>query len=420
MQFPSAGSECSLLQIPVLLRASNALLYLEPLYGDHTIDRERGNITFGFGYPFSFSFYTSHTHRKMDETQPLLPNGQVPGTRTNGTLTEGTSQDNNTDLERILTNSDSDPQNWTTSYKWGITCLLAFTAFTVTFTCISVVPIASSIVADLDSHSGRHSSAGSAASVLLVTIWELGEAAGPLLIAPLSEIYGRYPVYNAANGLFIVSIALAALSQSTTLLIAARFMTGCAVASNVLNPAIIGDMFPTEQRGSAMSLVMLAPLVGGAIGPAIAGAVAQTVGWRKVMWMSFALSCFYGITFLCLFRETYRPAILRKAAMKMRLDPEAVKTAGEEGGEDGVVGASAKSPILASITRPARILWSSIVLQMLSLYGAVTFAFFYVLSTTLPDILQSRYGFPPALVGTSFLTFSKLLLKPTPPLQPPR
>lgn len=50
-----------------------------------------------------------------------------------------------------------------------------------TFTCIGVVPVAGRIVMDLE---GRESKSS---SVLLVTIWELGEAAGPLIIAPLSE-----------------------------------------------------------------------------------------------------------------------------------------------------------------------------------------------------------------------------------------
>ena len=99
-----------------------------------------------------------------------------------------------------------------------------------------------------------------------MTIWELGEATGPLFIAPLSELYGRFIVYNVANGLFIAGIVIGALSQGMELLIFARFLTGCAVAANVLNPAIIGDMFPSESRGAAMSAVMLAPLVGGALG----------------------------------------------------------------------------------------------------------------------------------------------------------
>jgi len=91
-----------------------------------------------------------------------------------------------------------------------------------------VVPVANIIVGDLNHGHGAKSS-----SVLLVTIWELGEAAGPLFIAPLSEIYGRYPVYNACNVLLIVGAAMSALSQSVGLLIFARFLTGCAVAANV-------------------------------------------------------------------------------------------------------------------------------------------------------------------------------------------
>ncbi len=103
--------------------------------------------------------------------------------------------------------------------------------------------------------------------MLLVTIWELGEAAGPLFIAPLSEIFGRWPVYNAANILFIVGVLISVLSQDVELMIFSRFFTGCAVATNVLNPAIIGDMFSSDERGSPMSAVMLAPLIGGAVGP---------------------------------------------------------------------------------------------------------------------------------------------------------
>ena len=134
-----------------------------------------------------------------------------------------------------------------------------------------MVPIANRIIKDLNH--GKKPQVHSASSALLVTIWELGEAAGPLLIAPLSEVFGRYPVINGCNILFITFTLMGALSQSTSLLIVARALTGVTVASNVLNPAIIGDMFESDHRGSAMSLLMLAPLIGGAIGPAISGAI---------------------------------------------------------------------------------------------------------------------------------------------------
>lgn len=129
-----------------------------------------------------------------------------------------------------------------------------------TYTCIGIVPVAGDVVKELKGHKDRE------AAVLFVTIWELGEATGPLFIAPLSELFGRFVVYNVANCLFITGIVMTALSQELGVLIFARFLTGCAVAANVLNPAIVGDMFPSESRGAAMSAVMLAPLIGGALG----------------------------------------------------------------------------------------------------------------------------------------------------------
>ena len=260
------------------------------------------------------------------------------------------------------------------------------------------MPIAQDIVSDLEGRRDR------SAAVLLVTIWELGEAAGPLLIAPLSEKYGRYPVFNAANVLFIVSLAIAVSSQGAGLLIFSRFLTGCAVASNVLNPAIIGDIFPSESRGTAMSVVMLAPLLGGAVGPMIAGAIAQSVGWRKVVWMSLILAIACELCFLTLLRETYQPAMLRQKLRRLAKSEETTTEALSD-----TKGGSPEMTLWRSLTRPAAVLYSSVILQVISLYGALQFSFYYVLSTTLAVILEEKYGFTPALIGTSFMSFSESL-----------
>ncbi|OLN87074.1 putative transporter C1529.01-like protein 7 [Colletotrichum chlorophyti] len=288
------------------------------------------------------------------------------------------------------------PREWPASFKWFIVGLQAMTAFTVTFTCISVVPIAGHIIGDL----GEDESSKATASALLVTIWELGEAAGPLLIAPLSEIYGRYPVMNAANILFITATVLAALSTSTGLLIGARALTGLAVASNVLNPAIIGDMFVPENRGSAMSMVSLAPLVGGAVGPMISGAIAQNLGWRKVLWLSAGLATTCELLFLTYFRETYKMTILRRRA---------ANHADEHGAPLHPAGVDDHKSLLKlweSVKRPGLVLFKSHVLLALSLFGSITFAYFYVMSISLPNILQDVYGFSPTLTGLSFMSFS--------------
>jgi MFS family permease len=262
------------------------------------------------------------------------------------------------------------------------------------------VPVANQIVLDLEGEENR------SASILLVTVWELGEACGPLLIAPLSEIYGRYPAFNVANVLFILGVLLAAVSQTTGLFIFARFLTGFAVASNVLNPAIIGDIFPSHSRGSGMSLIMLAPLVGGAVGPAVSGLIAESLGWRTILWMSAVMAIICETMFFVFLRETYKVRILQRRAARLRKETndESFKCAWES---DAAASELYWTALRESIQRPALMMLDSSVLQIMSIYGGTIFSFFYILATTLPSILTKVYDFSPALTGYSFLTFSK-------------
>lgn len=83
---------------------------------------------------------------------------------------------------------------------------------------------------------------------------------------------------NVADIISIAATISATLRRSTSLYIACRALTGLEVALNVLKPTIIGDMFAPDQRGSAMSLILFAPLIGGAVGPAVSGLIVELVG----------------------------------------------------------------------------------------------------------------------------------------------
>jgi hypothetical protein len=102
-------------------------------------------------------------------------------------------------------------------------------------------------------------------STLLVSIWELGEVVGPLVVAPLCELYGRLPVYHVSNVLFIIFNVIAALSKNMEMLIAMRFWLGMSVASTVINPCIVGDMFPEKNRGNALSIMGVSDTPGAAL-----------------------------------------------------------------------------------------------------------------------------------------------------------
>lgn len=214
---------------------------------------------------------------------------------------------------------------------------------------------------------------------------------------------------NVCNMLFIAATLLASLAPTANVLIAARFLTGLAVASNVLNPSIVGDMFISEQRGTAMSFIMLAPLIGGAVGPAISGAVAETLGWREMLWICAGLATACEIAFLTLFRETFKVPILNRRAERLRKesgDPSyrtvyEIEQAQKSG-----------SQMWEQVLRPFIVMWGSGILQALSLIEAVTYTYFYVMSTTLPSILEDMYGLSAAATGAAFIPFSKFAASP--------
>lgn len=123
-------------------------------------------------------------------------------------------------------------------------------------------------------------------ATFVVSVYVLGFAFGPLLAAPLSEIYGRAPVFNIANILFIIATIITALSQNMPMLIIFRFLMGFAGSTPVTNGSgTISDMFPVEERGKAMAVWAMGPLLGPCIGPLMGGYMIEDLGWRWVFWV---------------------------------------------------------------------------------------------------------------------------------------
>lgn len=100
-------------------------------------------------------------------------------------------------------------------------------------------------------------------ATFVVSIYILGFAIGPLVISPLSEIYGRYKVYLVCNVMFIIFTIACAVAGSIEQLIVFRFFAGAfGVCPVTLGGASISDLVKQEKRGVAMSLFGLgAPLV---------------------------------------------------------------------------------------------------------------------------------------------------------------
>jgi len=63
-------------------------------------------------------------------------------------------------------------------------------------------------------------------AAFVVSVYILGFALGPLIIAPCSELYGRVVVYNVCNLGYICFTVACALATNMNMLIGFRFLAG--------------------------------------------------------------------------------------------------------------------------------------------------------------------------------------------------
>lgn len=105
-------------------------------------------------------------------------------------------------------------------------------------------------------------------SSFVVSVYLLGFAFGPLVVAPLSEMYGRLPIYHASNVLFALSNVACALAPSLSSLVGFRFLAGSAGSAPLaLGAGTIADIIAPHRRGLAISVWAVGPVIGPVVGP---------------------------------------------------------------------------------------------------------------------------------------------------------
>jgi hypothetical protein len=114
-------------------------------------------------------------------------------------------------------NDPRNPRNWP---RWYRGCILA----AVSWATWIVVLYSTSYTSGMPLMMEEFHEDSTARATLGVTSYLLGLAAGSLVLAPLSEIWGRRPIYVASMLLFIVFIIPCGLSQNLDQIIGVRFL----------------------------------------------------------------------------------------------------------------------------------------------------------------------------------------------------
>jgi MFS family permease len=103
----------------------------------------------------------------------------------------------------------------------------------------------------------------SVVSTLAITLYVLGLGIGPMVISPLSEVYGRLPVYHVTNLFFILFMVGNALVKDTAGFIILRFLAGFVGGTPLaIGGGTIADVTTPANRSAALGLFSLGPLLG--------------------------------------------------------------------------------------------------------------------------------------------------------------
>ncbi|EUC41983.1 hypothetical protein COCMIDRAFT_8389 [Bipolaris oryzae ATCC 44560] len=284
------------------------------------------------------------------------------------------------------------PMNWTAFKKWGTISLVAAITF--------LTPLASSQFAPgvPDVMREFHSTSSLLAS-FMVSVYVLGYASGPMIIAPLSEMYGRLPLYHICNFLFIIFTIAAAVATNMTQFIVFRFFMGCfGGAPMVLGGGTIADLIPREQRGTAMSVWIMGPTIGPCVGPVIGGFLTVAKGWRWNFWFVAILGAAFFIMSLILMSETSAVTILQRKVNRLKASTGNSKLRSKLD-----TGLTTQQLFRYSIVRPAKMLFCSTICFSISLYIAITYSYLYILFTTFSSVFGGQYGWKGGISGLSFL-----------------
>src|SRR6266513_4790930 len=123
--------------------------------------------------------------------------------------------------------------------------------------------------------------------VWAVTIYLLTATISGPIYGKLSDLFGRRPIVIFAVGLFLISSALAGLSQEMWQLILFRGLQG--LGGGAVFPvalAVVADLYTPAERGKYLGLFGAMFGLSSLVGPAIGGVITDTWSWHWIFFVN--------------------------------------------------------------------------------------------------------------------------------------
>ncbi|KAL5336481.1 major facilitator superfamily domain-containing protein [Aspergillus crustosus] len=283
----------------------------------------------------------------------------------------------------------ANPKNWSPKYKAMAIAMLSYNTLLIVLHSTSYTSGIAII--------GEEFGASRTIVTLGLTFYLIGLAMGSMIMAPLSEVYGRKPVSVGCLILFSILIIPCALAKSIEGLIVVRFVAalfGSVMISTA--PGMVSDLVTDEQRALAISVWSIGPLNGPVLGPIIGGFVTEYLGWRWMNWIALMLSG-VAVVFACFMKETYGPVILQRRAARMRKETDDDRWWSRYDQKVSLwelLKVNLSRPFVMAVVEPICIFWN--------LYIAIVYGILYLCFTAYPIVFRDIRGWSLGLSGLAF------------------
>ncbi|KIM92697.1 hypothetical protein OIDMADRAFT_139206, partial [Oidiodendron maius Zn] len=194
----------------------------------------------------------------------------------------------------------------------------------------------------------------------------------------------------------IVFLIPCAIAKNIQTLLVCRAIDGIAFSAPMtVVGGTLADIWRAEERGMAMATFSAAPFLGPVIGPVVGGFLSDAKGWKWLYWLQLILA---GVVWIAI-TFTYPARILAQKAAGLRKDT------GDQPYTSiiDVRTESFASYLGAYLIRPFRLLFTELIVSLVSLYMSVLYGVLYMFFVSFPVIFQEGKGYTAGITGLMFL-----------------
>ncbi|KAI9292828.1 MFS general substrate transporter [Neoconidiobolus thromboides FSU 785] len=274
---------------------------------------------------------------------------------------------------------EESPKAYSKIYKWSVLIFLSFAAFLAPLSATIYFPSLAAIKEELET-----------TDILLditVSVYMLTLGLAPLFWGGIADRYGRKGVFLVSQTIFTLGSIGCALSNSIGLLIAIRVIQGIGASAPIVTGiGAIADIFPKEERGSAMSMFFISPLIGPVIGPIIGGFLLDAFGWRSAFWFVTILGGIVLLIPIFLIPESLPKSAMQEFPVKITLKPLGIRRGG---------------PMFNPLSTLKFVRFPIVIIGCLCI--AITFGSFFAVEASMSRVFPITYNLTPSQSGLTFI-----------------